>query len=339
MNIGRWLAWVGVLFSLSRVAEAQTPAAGPMPAAEASPAAGATSAAGPAPEPSVSCFPECRSGHLCKAGTCVSRCNPPCATGETCRPDGECQRLASPTSATVWAESPSSPSEPEDPSEPEGQAAAADRPTRVVFGLHVGIKPAGGGDLKTTCSPQGSPDCGDGTASTSFDDTSPATLGTEVLIHVTQALRLGAGYWLVPYVSTKNSGSTESFHRGSEHRLVGVVEGIIPVSGAVSVALRFQGGATMLLVGGDLADSNQAIVATCPVTLCQPDDGPFFGGNYALMGGILVGEKLRFRGDLALDRFSYQTGSANFTINGSTIHGETQLNGTRFWVMAGLELF
>jgi hypothetical protein len=37
-----------------------------------------------------SCFPACRKGFVCTAeGKCVSECNPPCGSGETCR-SGEC---------------------------------------------------------------------------------------------------------------------------------------------------------------------------------------------------------------------------------------------------------
>lgn len=38
----------------------------------------------------ATCFPACRSGFTCRAGTCVSLCNPPCAAGSVCTPAGEC---------------------------------------------------------------------------------------------------------------------------------------------------------------------------------------------------------------------------------------------------------
>jgi hypothetical protein len=37
------------------------------------------------------CVPACRRGFVCHRGACVSRCNPPCAPGETCGQDGECR--------------------------------------------------------------------------------------------------------------------------------------------------------------------------------------------------------------------------------------------------------
>jgi len=37
------------------------------------------------------CEPTCRSGYYCRDGECVSRCNPPCAAGERCTDQGECE--------------------------------------------------------------------------------------------------------------------------------------------------------------------------------------------------------------------------------------------------------
>jgi hypothetical protein len=36
------------------------------------------------------CFPACRDGYVCDAGTCISACNPACGDGETCTGDGTC---------------------------------------------------------------------------------------------------------------------------------------------------------------------------------------------------------------------------------------------------------
>lgn len=36
------------------------------------------------------CTPDCRTGFMCLNGRCVSRCNPPCASGEQCTDQGEC---------------------------------------------------------------------------------------------------------------------------------------------------------------------------------------------------------------------------------------------------------
>lgn len=36
------------------------------------------------------CVPQCRAGYVCRQGECVSRCNPPCESYETCTEDGAC---------------------------------------------------------------------------------------------------------------------------------------------------------------------------------------------------------------------------------------------------------
>ncbi len=38
----------------------------------------------------TACFPQCRSGYTCYNGECVSLCNPPCLSYETCTVEGEC---------------------------------------------------------------------------------------------------------------------------------------------------------------------------------------------------------------------------------------------------------
>lgn len=323
MKVGRWLAWVGALVSLSGIAEAQ-----PAPA-----------------EAAPSCFPSCREGYVCSAaGSCVSRCNPPCAASETCLASGECQRpepAAPPPPAAAVAPAYVPPPPPVSAPAPADESAAPDRRGRFVLGLRVGVKPSGGGDRALTCAASDGQACAGASASVSVDDTTPVNIAAEGLVHVTQALRLGGGYSLVPYASIKSSVDTESFHLGSEHRLVAIVEGVIPLSQLVGLALRFQGGATMFLPGGDLSDQHQALVDTCPASLCQSDKGPFFGANYALMVGILAGqEQIRFRGDVAFERFSHQLGSIDLTLaSGGTVHLEEKLYGTRFWISAGLELF
>jgi hypothetical protein len=40
------------------------------------------------------CVPDCRSGHLCVRGQCVSKCNPLCGDGERCSDEGECAPVA-----------------------------------------------------------------------------------------------------------------------------------------------------------------------------------------------------------------------------------------------------
>lgn len=50
----------------------------------------AAQAQGAQPSAEAACFPACRSGFVCSKGQCISRCNPLCATDETCTATGEC---------------------------------------------------------------------------------------------------------------------------------------------------------------------------------------------------------------------------------------------------------
>src|SRR5579862_5402534 len=52
------------------------------------------------PPQTLDCQPACRSGYVCYRGVCVSACNPPCDSDETCRPDGECEPAPSTSTST-----------------------------------------------------------------------------------------------------------------------------------------------------------------------------------------------------------------------------------------------
>lgn len=244
--------------------------------------------------------------------------------------------VAAPAAAAPPPEQPPAPPPPKE----EASSDQQNHPGKVVIGLHIGVKLAGGGDLTSTCTPTGE---GCGETSVSVDDESPVTLAAEVLFHVTRGLRLGAGYWAVPYAAFKGENASETFHFGSEHRLVGVVEGIAPLSQHVALAFRAQGGVTMLLADGDLVDLHDSGLARCQAVsaniTCTSSDGPFFGGNYGVMAGLLVGKAARFRGDFALDFFSYKITSAEASAPGQ-VSGqlEEKVSGTRFFLLAGLEL-
>jgi len=46
------------------------------------------------------CFPACRAGYLCHAGSCVEACNPPCGEGASCSASGVCEADVSASSGS-----------------------------------------------------------------------------------------------------------------------------------------------------------------------------------------------------------------------------------------------
>jgi len=70
------------------------------PAAAQQAATGADTATGEKAGPQSSeCVPECRPGFVCLEQRCVSKCNPPCAGGETCTEMGQCVGAAQSSSS------------------------------------------------------------------------------------------------------------------------------------------------------------------------------------------------------------------------------------------------
>jgi len=95
-------AWVVVLLLVvargahAAPADNDTPPIAPVPAPEATPApeSKATGSLPPVateqPSAPPACVPDCRAGFMCRAGACVSACNPPCPTTHECVEGGRC---------------------------------------------------------------------------------------------------------------------------------------------------------------------------------------------------------------------------------------------------------
>ena len=174
------------------------------------------------------------------------------------------------------------------------------------------------------------------------DDKSLLMFGLDAMIHAAPGLRLGAGYQLLPYSSVKGADEGKEVHLGHEHALNAVVEGLLPLGRRIALALRAQGGLRMLVVGGDLSDQNDQFLRNCndsDALHCEIDKGPLFGASYGAMLGLVGGGKVRWRVDLALDRFSMKLPSSQTVfMEGESRSRSTMLYGTRSWILGGLEL-
>jgi len=302
------------------------------------------------------CVPSCRSGYVCRHGECISRCNPVCGASERCLPNGECEPLSSVQSpAPSAASGPGSgvsdtagpvTSEPPDvftpittPSGnttlPKPASAALAEPGRFVLGAHLGVELIGGGTQQIDCERLDGSSClnfaGD------YDDKSYVELGVEGMFHATRGFRLGLGYWIVPRAAFSPSGGS-TLSLGSEHGLVALIEGIVPLGPKLALALRSQAGPRLLVFSADLADRKKAVLQSCTAAgdLCSVESGSFLGATVGTMAGLIFGSRPRWRVDLALERLILPIGNDRFTSDGFTL--TTTLYGTRFWLVAGAEL-
>lgn len=208
-----------------------------------------------------------------------------------------------------------------------------------VFAAHVGVQLFGEGHTEQTICDGA--ECG-GALSSDFNDKSTVALGVDGMFHASSGLRLGLGYWLVPRSAMGAEPNKANTRRlGNEHELNAIVEGLAPLRPSLSLALRAQAGPRLLVAGGDLADSTEAFLAACsemPVDHCEGDKGPHFGAQFTAMLGLVFGNKVRGRVDLAAERFVMGTGKRSITDGNRSSSSTTDVFGTRLWLLGGLEL-
>jgi hypothetical protein len=210
-----------------------------------------------------------------------------------------------------------------------------------VLGFRLGTPLFGAGKSEVQCSSSIADLC-DGTTSSGYDERSPIILGFEGLTHVTRALRLGIGYTLVPYSGMRLDGADETTHLGNAHRFSAIFEGVLALRGSSKLALRVQGGLGVLLTGGDLEEERAALLRTCEGATvgfrCVTEPGPFFGGTYGVGTSYLVGNDVRWRFDVTLDRYVQPIREIELHQSADRTHLEQTLSGTRLALSAGVEL-
>ncbi|MDF3066305.1 MAG: hypothetical protein K0R38_1906 [Polyangiaceae bacterium] len=177
---------------------------------------------------------------------------------------------------------------------------------------------------------------------TDLSDKSPVVLAVDGLLHASRGLRLGLGYWLVPYSAVgAEPNKATTVHLGIEHAHNFIVEGIAPLRPNLALALRAQGGPRLLISGGDLANGLDSFLSACgrlPVDQCEVDKGPFFGGQFGTTAGVVFGNRVRARVDLGVERYFVKAGERRLTDGSATVSSASTIFGTRFWVLAGVEL-
>jgi len=314
-------------------------------------------AASVAPAPSAECFPNCRSGFTCHEGQCLSLCNPACGADERCTAVGECAKEAvvaapppvvvapAPAPAPVLAQE-----QPESRTLPTIEPSVLRPPGTFVFQAHVGLELFGTGHSEFSCTSTSTGECNN-TANVDFEDRSQAVIAFEGLFHATRGLRLGLGYWVLPYsgIRTTGTSSNQKLHLGHEHAFNAIIEGLVPLRSSLALSLRAHAGPRMLFAGGDLETAKNDFLSACndlSNSHCEATNGPFFGATFGTMVGIVVGDRVRWRADLAVERYSTKVADQTTVLDRSagaltttyTREDETRVYATRFWLLAGIEL-
>jgi hypothetical protein len=189
----------------------------------------------------------------------------------------------------------------------------------------LGLLLDGGGDTTSSCSGALCPT----RPSLSLDDKSDPVLGVDFLASITKNVRLGGGLLYVTGSKYATGGFTQSV--GTDLSLVGIVEGVFPVSSTVSLAARGQLGAIVLFPGGALKDRQNADRAACG-NVCTVSEGPFGAFTWGIGGGgIFDVGPLGLRADIL-----YQ-GISSLTFNSVTgaVEGSEKYTGHRFWFLVG----
>jgi hypothetical protein len=195
--------------------------------------------------------------------------------------------------------------------------------------------------LKQRCASNFTGGCDGISGSYDVSDRSPLVIGVDALVHATSKLRFGASYWLIPYTGWRTEGSDDTFHLGHAHRLLAVAEGLLPLGGTSKLALRAQAGLGLLMAGGDLEDSGDALQAVCRSTAdanCESEESPLLGSSYGAQVGYVMGSKLRWRTDLAVERFSQGVSERRIAIGTSAAKVEETTSATRLILSVGMEL-
>lgn len=219
-----------------------------------------------------------------------------------------------------------------------------------IFYPKVGYVVTGSGDENTDDSYSGATTNTPSPSSTSGDDKSGFALGADFLAGVTSTLRIGGGLLWLPSLKAK-VGDTE-LTGGNQLNLAAIIEPVIPASETVAIAIRGQGGLSLLIPGGDLSDAINQKKSECSQDLaagdpkCDVNGGPGLGWHLGGGGGVIVGVggRTRLRFDLLAQYMNQSTWSYSHTHaasggSGSYTHDVSYgISGTRLFLIAGIEI-
>jgi hypothetical protein len=194
----------------------------------------------------------------------------------------------------------------------------------------AGLLVTGSGDTSIKCSGAA---CPTNLRGISLDDKSGPVFGFDVLARVMPNLRVGGGLLYVTDSSYRANGFTQSV--GTDLSLLGIVEGVFPVSPIISLSVRGQLGMLVLFPGGALKDQQNADKARCPT--CNVSEGPFTGFTWGIGGGgIFDVGPLGLRADLLYQGITSLTlQKESQSVAGNTIEATQSYSGGRLWFLVG----
>ncbi|MFW5741346.1 MAG: hypothetical protein ACOC1F_13380 [Myxococcota bacterium] len=195
----------------------------------------------------------------------------------------------------------------------------------------------GGGADSVEC--DGS-DCGFPDGHWDYDHNSAFLLGADLLWTAGSTIRLGPG---LQFGSTAQvePGSSQDVEVGSDVSLNFVLEAMFPVGETVWLGPRGQLGAIVLIPSGDKEDYLEARKDVCEgnnLDNCDVFDGPYYGLNFALGGGVVfaVSDSVRLRADVMAQGYAIHVYSWEPSNDGDASITET-LAGTRTYLLGGVE--
>jgi hypothetical protein len=198
----------------------------------------------------------------------------------------------------------------------------------------LGILTSGSGDTNTDCSANPGVCAAVSPGSLSLDDHSDFSLGADLLAVAGTNLRIGGGLTYVTSSKYSYRGVTET--AGTDLALVGIAEGVFPVSPIVSLAVRGQAGVMFLFPGGYLKDQQNQYKTQCATAGCSVSEGPFPGFTWGIGGGAIVDVgPLGIRGDLlyqGINSLGFQK------VSGGGIDATESYSGHRLWLLLGADI-
>lgn len=194
-------------------------------------------------------------------------------------------------------------------------------------GVELGMRIGGGGNQEVKVKAEG---LGSDDTDWDYDDKSGFALSAHGMFHLTENLLLGGRVFYLTKFVTEADGADEEYEWGSEADARARIDFALAVAEGAAVHFVGEAGVMMLFPGDDFKDELDEF---------DLDTDPRFG----LIGGLGAGftyrisDGLRLRADLMLDKYWLTVVDESVTSGGYDVDIEQKANGTRWWLLAGVE--